>query len=531
MVRVSGIVLPCTHTQEDLERKVCRLLGIRREQLTKLRIVRRSLDARKKPALFFVYTADVSCRNEGEILRKKHGPEIMKTPDERYRFPEAGDRPLNKRPVIMGMGPAGLLCGYLLAKHGYEPLILERGGSVEERALKVEEFWKTGELDPETNVSFGEGGAGTFSDGKLNTLVKDRFFRSRYLLELFVRHGAPEEILFLQKPHIGTDVLRGVVRGIREEMVRLGAEVRFHAKLTELEIRNGRLEGVWVNGTEYIPCEVLVLAAGHSARDTFRMLSAHLTMEPKAFAVGLRIEHPQEMINLSQYGSASPEGVGAADYKLTYQAENGRGVYSVCMCPGGFVVNASTEEKRIAVNGMSNHARDGRNANSALIVTVGPEDFGGSGALAGIEFQRRLEEAAWQQGKGFVPVQLYGDFREDRLSDGFGAVLPDIKGAYRFGNLNRVLPEPVLQALKEAMPVFGTRIRGFDRPDAVFAGVESRTSSPLRIPRDETGVGSVPGIYPCGEGAGYAGGITSAAMDGMAAAEKIAALYRPDFNQ
>lgn len=527
MIRITNLKLPCSHSEEQLEKKICQLLKKKPGSKISWRIVRRSLDARKKPELFYVYVIDADVASEEKTVRFLHNPNITVAPKEQYVFAQTGTQTLAHRPVIAGMGPAGLFCGYLLARHGYAPVILERGGDVDERVQRVSDFWKNGRLDPVTNVSFGEGGAGTFSDGKLNTLVKDTCFRGREALSIFVKHGAPEEILYLQKPHIGTDVLRGVVKGMREEIRRMGGEVRFHSCVTGAEHDASGLRGVWVNGREFLPCEALVLAVGHSARDTFSWLSSKLLMQPKAFAVGVRIEHPQSMINLAQYGTKDEKGLGAADYKLTCQTAGGRGVYSFCMCPGGFVVNASSEEGGLVVNGMSNHARNERNANSALIVTVTPEDFGAGGVLAGVEFQRRLEAAAWRQCGGCIPVQLYGDFRENRVSSGFGEIMPCTKGAYSFGSLKEVLPEAVSRALEEAMPYFGTKIKGFDREDAVLSGIESRTSSPVRIVRDEYGESSIKGIYPCGEGAGYAGGIMSAAMDGMRAAERIAAKYRP----
>lgn len=529
MIRLNNVKLPCSHSREDLRKKLIKMLKLKDNAAITWKIVRRSLDARKKPILYFIYVidAELASGNEEKTVRFLHSPDIMIAPKEEYRFPSGGMERLVHRPVIAGMGPAGLFCGYLLAEHGYAPILLERGGDVRERTQKVLDFWSKGLLDPCTNVSFGEGGAGTFSDGKLNTLVKDKQFRNRKVLELFVRHGAPEEILYLQKPHIGTDVLRGVVENMREQIKCMGGQVRFHSQVTGLDIREGKICGVWINGEEYLPCEAFVLAAGHSARDTFTMLSSHLAMEAKAFAVGVRIEHPQEMINCSQYGVRAVKGLGAADYKLTCQTSKGRGVYTFCMCPGGFVVNASSEPGRLAVNGMSNHARDGKNANSALIVTVGPGDFKGAGVLAGMEFQRRLEEAAYGQCGGKIPVQLYGDFMRDRRSDGLGEIVPCMKGEWGFGNMRQILPEAAADALAEAMPVFGSKIHGFDREDALFSGIESRTSSPLRILRDELGESSVKGIYPCGEGAGYAGGITSAAMDGIRTAEKLSCRYRP----
>lgn len=527
MIQINSLKLPCGHSKEELEEKICKQLKISRSHLKNWKILRQSIDARKKPELFFVYLIEAEVDNEQTIVKKLHNPSIVIASGQTYTFPKEGVLQQKHRPVIIGTGPAGLFCGYLLAQHGYRPILLERGSDVDNRSKKVEHFWETGELDEKTNVSFGEGGAGTFSDGKLNTLVKDKLMRNRKVLEIFVEHGAPEEILYQQKPHIGTDVLKNVIVSMRKSILEYGGEVRFDSCMTDLDVRDGALAGIWVNQTEYIACETLVLATGHSARDTFAMLGKHIHMEPKSFAVGVRIEHPQEMINFSQYGAAHVSSLGAASYKLTHQAENGRGVYSFCMCPGGFVVNASSEKGGLAVNGMSYHARDSKNANSALIVTVTPQDFPDASYMGGVAFQRRLEQAAYRAGNSKIPLQLFGDFKEGRISTGLGEVKPCTKGAYAFADLNQVLPKPLTEALCEAIPAFDRKIHGFAREDALLLGVESRTSSPLRMVRDENGESNVRGLYPCGEGAGYAGGITSAAMDGIRAAEWIAARFCP----
>lgn len=510
-----------------------------------VKIVRRSVDARKKPEIFYIYTLDVEVKDQERVLRRFRGRDglVSSVRPVVYRFPGPGERKLAKPPVIVGMGPAGLFCGYFLALGGYRPILLERGKCVEERQEDVERFWKTGRLDPSSNVQFGEGGAGAFSDGKLNTLVKDRDGRNGVVLETLVKFGAKDSILYEAKPHIGTDVLCRIVGAMRREILRLGGTVRFSSQVTGLLIQDGRISGVEVNGTETLACGQVVLACGHSARDTFETLYRQgVPMEAKSFAVGLRVEHLQSMINESQYGKTDPGELGAASYKVTAQASDGRGVYSFCMCPGGYVVNASSEPGRTAVNGMSYSGRSGRNANSAVVVSVTPEDFGSDHPLAGVEFQRRLEEKAYELGGGKIPVQRYGDFRRqvegeaDRSyrsngsegsEDGADSPQPQCAGAYVWADVSRILPPACNRAFLEGMSAFGRQIRGFDRPDTLVSGVESRTSSPVRISRDETLQSVVRGLYPCGEGAGYAGGITSAAMDGLRVAEAIAAEHMP----
>ncbi len=537
MIRLTQIKLPADHTPGALTKKAAKLLRVSPEEIKELYIRKRSLDARKKPELFYSYTIDVSVKKEAEILHKVKSPQINLCKETCYQFPVAGDERMGECPVIIGTGPAGLFCGLMLARHGYRPILLERGSSVEERQKKVNAFWQGGPLDVQTNVQFGEGGAGTFSDGKLNTLVKDPMGRGKLVLELFMEFGADPSILYDHKPHIGTDVLAEVVKHMREEIIRLGGNVRFDTQVTDLLTEGSRVCGVKVSFAdpqtgnpleEEIKSSVVVLAIGHSARDTFSMLlDRQIPMEQKAFAVGLRIQHPQKMINLSQYGREDAGTLGAANYKLTRQTKSGRGVYSFCMCPGGYVVNASSEEGRLAVNGMSYHDRAGENANSALIVTVTPEDFPESGPLSGVAFQRKLEEAAYRAAGGKIPVQLYGDFCKNAISTKLGDVVPQMRGGWAFGDVRSIMPEPLNLALIEAMEGFGHMIHGFDRPDAVFAGIESRTSSPVRIWRDEQFESEVRGLYPCGEGAGYAGGITSAAMDGVKVAEAIARRYSP----
>ena len=538
MLRISQLKLPVTHTEEDLKKKIVHTLMCRTEAVQSYEIIKQSLDARKKPELFYVYTVDVKADNEKQLLkmltRKKRAGNVQLHEAMPYVFPAGGNEKLKSRPVVVGCGPAGLFCAYFLAEYGYQPVLLEQGAPVEERQKDVEEFWKTGVLKPDSNVQFGEGGAGTFSDGKLNTLIKDPVGRNRKVLEIFVENGAPKDILYVNKPHIGTDILRTVIRNMREKILVWGGEIHFHTQMTEVlftentrRIRGIVYEDLLKKEKEEIQTETLVLAPGHSARETFAMLfEKKVPMEAKSFAVGVRAEHPQELINHSQYGDAKAS-LPAAAYKLTAKLPDGRGVYSFCMCPGGYVVNASSEEGYLAVNGMSYHARDSHNANSAIVVTVTPEDFESDHPLAGISFQRSLEEKAYQAGQGKVPVQRFGDFKEDQITTSYGKVHSCMKGASVFGDVRGIFPEEIAQSLEDGITAMDHKIHGFADNDALLSGVESRTSSPVRIERDENFVcASCDWIYPCGEGAGYAGGITSAAMDGMKVAEAIIQKYK-----
>lgn len=548
MIQIRQLKLMPGHSDRELTEKAARTLRIRPEEIASLRVVRQSIDARKKPEIRLIYTVDVKlvgAREEKVLLSCRKNPDVGPAPEVRYRFPEPGKEILAERPLIIGTGPAGLFCGYLLAKAGYRPLLLERGEDVESRTRRVEEFWKTGVLSADSNVQFGEGGAGTFSDGKLNTLVKDKDGRNTEVLKIFVENGAPEEIRYESRPHVGTDVLSRVVKHMRERILSWGGEVRFSTRVTELVIKGGRVRGVVCENGERIDAGAVVLAIGHSARDTFAMLEKKgIPMEAKSFAVGFRVEHPQELINLSQYAQRRPEALPPASYKLTAKTSEGRGVYSFCMCPGGYVVNASSEPGRLAVNGMSYSGRNGKNANSAIIVSVTPQDYGAGGPLAGIQFQRVLEERAFRAAGGAVPVQRYADYAGTERENGSAVAeadgmvrekrerhvpadfAPAIKGAWKFADLRDILPSSVRKAFLEGMEAFDRIIPGFADDAVCLSGVESRTSSPVRIPRDETLQSSVRGLYPCGEGAGYAGGITSAAMDGMRVAEAIAARYQ-----
>lgn len=556
MIQINQLKLPVGHKPEELKKKAAQMLRLQETDLASVTVRRQSLDARKKPQLFYVYMVEVELKSrqsenpsarektenkkigkrekkylsEQKLVNRIKNPQIRIGKQESYQFVKTGKKELSSPPVIIGTGPAGLFCGLMLARHGYQPLLLERGMDVEQRQKAVELFWEKGILNPDSNVQFGEGGAGTFSDGKLNTLVKDSHGRNQLVLEIFHEFGADEQILYQNKPHIGTDVLSRIVKGMRKEIIRLGGQIRFGCQVMDLIVDKEcrQIRGVITSQGERILSDVVVLAIGHSARDTFSMLNQqNIPMDPKAFAVGLRIQHPQDMLNLSQYGRQPFGTLGAADYKLTWKAASGRGIYSFCMCPGGYVVNASSEPNRLAVNGMSYHSREGKNGNSALIVTVTPEDFPDQTPLGGIGFQRRLEELAFQAGCGKIPVQLYGDFKARQKSKELGKVEPQMKGSWSFGELHSLFPTKLYQAFLEGMEHFGKSIAGFDRADALLAGVESRTSSPVRIWRDDKAKSVVVGLYPCGEGAGYAGGITSAAMDGVFVAEKIAEEFCP----
>ena len=531
MIKITQLKLPIEHNKEDLEKKVCKLLQIPPAKLYEIDILKRSLDARKMP-LMYNYQLGVFADGEEKIVKKLKNKDITMGKLIKYSFPDLGDEALAHRPVIIGAGPAGLFCAYMLAKAGFQPILLERGEAVEERQKKVDHFWKTGTLDRQSNVQFGEGGAGTFSDGKLNTLVKDHHGRSRFVLKTFVEFGAKDDILYESKPHIGTDILVNVVRNMRNEIIKLGGDIRFNSQVTDLRIEKDEIRALQINHEQWIDTETVVLAIGHSARDTFEMLlDRKVPMRSKAFAVGVRMEHPQKLINENQYGVNYPDSLPAAAYKLTRKVAEERGVYSFCMCPGGYVVNASSEEGMTAVNGMSYNARAGENANSAMIISVRPEDFGSDEPLAGVEFQRRLEQAAYREGQGKIPVQLFGDFCRNKVSESLGEIKPNTKGEWIFGNVRSIFPENLAAGLEEGIKGCEHLIPGFAREDALVLGVESRTSSPVRIERDNENLQSaVTGLYPCGEGAGYAGGIMSAAMDGIKVAEAIALKFKPCYD-
>ncbi|MGN0161605.1 MAG: NAD(P)/FAD-dependent oxidoreductase [Lachnospiraceae bacterium] len=539
MIQINQIKLSPDHTEQDLIHTIKKKLHIKNEKF-QYKIVKRSIDGRKKPYVKYVYSCQVHIRGldlkqEQKLVQKVHDNNVVIEKELVYHFPKVSALAKSQKIVIVGSGPAGLFCGLMLAREGLHPLIIERGECVERRKKIVEHFWESGELDENCNVQFGEGGAGTFSDGKLNTQVKETSGRIRKVLDTFVEFGAGEEILYSNKPHIGTDVLMNVVHNMREEILRLGGEILFNTKMIDLCIddKESKIKGIVVSKQDessnwkerVIPCDRLVLALGHSARDTFKMLyERHLTMEAKPFAVGVRVEHPQQMIDDYEYGENIYE-LPAASYKVTYRAtQEERGVYSFCMCPGGYVVNASSEKNRLCINGMSYSDRGGKNANSAIVVTVRPEDYGKDHPLAGIEFQRQLEDRAFLAGKGKIPCQTYGSFKEHTLCGEWGKVQPNTKGAVEPADLHEILPEYICEPIIKGMEHFARQIPDFNREDAILLAVESRTSSPLRILRNEKLMSNVGGIYPCGEGAGYAGGITSAAVDGIRVAEALASI-------
>ena len=506
--------------KKNIKESLAKKLKVNETDILDYEIIKESIDARNKNEIYFVYELDVNLKNEKKI---KRNDDIFDSIKREYVFHKSGTKKGNI--VIVGAGPAGLFTAYLLSENGYKPLIIERGKPVLERVEDIEEFFKTNRLNPDSNVQFGEGGAGAFSDGKLNTMVKDSFNRHFKVFDTFIKCGAPSDIMYSGHPHIGTDLLRIVIKNMREKIIDMGGTFRFNTKLTDLVIENDELKEIIVNETEHIKCDALVLAIGHSARDTFKMLYENkLKMEPKPFAVGLRVIHDQNMINESQYGLKYKDALPNASYKLTYQA-NGRGVYTFCMCPGGYVINASSEKGMLAINGMSNHDRASGFSNSAIIVTVNENDFGSS-PLDGIKYQRELEKKAYEIGNSKLPIQLLKDFNCNKKSNSFGNIKPEFKSEYEFVNLNQILPNYISNSIKESFPSFGKKIKGFDRNDTVLVGIESRTSSPVRIIRDETFESNIKGIYPCGEGAGYAGGITSAAIDGIKVAEELAKIYK-----
>jgi uncharacterized FAD-dependent dehydrogenase len=534
MLRLTEVKLPLAHADGEIRAAILKRLAITEDDLTGYLVFKRGVDARKPNAILFSYTLDIELRDEAAILERfRNNPHLRITPDTTYRYVAQAPQNLASRPVVVGMGPAGLFAALLLAQMGFRPLILERGKAVRERTKDTWGLWRQAVLDPESNVQFGEGGAGTFSDGKLYSQIKDPRHLGRKVLEEFVKAGAPEEILYVSHPHIGTFRLVGMVEQMRATIQSLGGEIRFESRVDDIETADGpdgarHVTGVVLASGEHIATQHLVLAVGHSARDTFEMLHRRgIYLEAKPFSIGLRIEHPQSLIDAARYGrNAGNPLLGAADYKLVHHASNGRSVYSFCMCPGGTVVAATSEPGRVVTNGMSQYSRNERNANSGIVVGITPEQDYPGDVLAGVEFQRRWESRAFELGGGnyCAPGQLVGDFLAGRPSTKFGEVQPSYTPGVHLTDLSTALPDYAIAAIREALPAFAKQIRGYDMADAVLTGVETRTSSPIRIKRNRDDYQSIntPGLYPAGEGAGYAGGILSAAVDGIEVAEAVA---------
>jgi uncharacterized FAD-dependent dehydrogenase len=533
MIRITELRLPISHAPEALEEAILKRLNIQAKDLIRFEVFKRSYDARKNVALAFIYTVDLSVKDEEKLLKQfANDIHIRPSPDTSYHFVANASQVKSasfERPVVIGFGPCGIFAALVLAQMGFKPIVLERGKPVRERTQDTWGLWRKNILNPESNVQFGEGGAGTFSDGKLWSQIKDPKFYGRKVITEFIKAGAPEEIRYVAKPHIGTFRLVGVVERMRQEIIELGGEIRFSQKVVGFDIQNDRITGVKIEGHPDLPASHVVLALGHSARDTFETLhAAGVYMEAKPFSVGFRIEHPQSLIDKARLGPhAGNELIGAADYKLVHHAKNGRAVYSFCMCPGGTVVAATSELNRVVTNGMSQYSRNERNANAGIVVGITPEDYPG-GPLAGIEFQRALESKAYELGGSTyeAPGQLVGDFLAGKASTDFGSVLPSYKPGVHLTDLADALPAYAIEAIREAIPAFEKQIKGFSMKDAVLTGIETRTSSPLRITRGANFQSlNIKGLYPAGEGAGYAGGILSAGVDGIKVAEAVALDY------
>jgi len=524
MLRITDVTLPLDHPESALHAAVLARLKIAPSELTSMTVFKRAYDARKKSAIQLVYTIDVVLVDEVKVLAQRL-PKIAPTPDMAYRFVARANAGLTERPVVIGFGPCGLFAALILAQAGYRPIVVERGKQVRDRTKDTFGLWRKRELHPESNVQFGEGGAGTFSDGKLWSQVSDPKHYGRKVLEEFVEADAPAEILFVSKPHIGTFRLVKMLEHMRAKIIELGGEFRFQRKVTGLEIIGGQLQAIQLDNGDVLPTRHAVLAIGHSARDTFEMLhEAGVYLEAKPFSVGFRIEHPQSVIDRARFGQFAGNPIlGAADYKLVHHASNGRSVYSFCMCPGGTVIAAASEPGRVVTNGMSQYSRNERNANAGIVVGLTPADYA-EGPLGGIAFQRALESRAFELGGASynAPGQLVGDFIADRPSREFGSVLPSYQPGVSLGDLSTALPAYAIEAIREALPAFARQIPGFAMKDALLTGVETRTSSPVRIRRAENFQSiNTRGLYPAGEGAGYAGGIMSAAIDGIRAAEAL----------
>lgn len=516
MIRIKNIR---TEIKEniDIYELASKKLRVSKEKIDKVIIHKKSIDARSKKMFAYFFDLDVKISNEEKYLRN----DVVKVENEDYVLPKRGNVVLDKRPIIIGTGPAGLFAAYFLAQNGYKPIIFERGEKIEDRIKTVEDLWQNNNFKLNSNVQFGEGGAGTFSDGKLNTLVKDKENRMREIFKIFVECGAPKDIMYDNKPHIGTDILRQVIVNLRKKIISFGGEIHYNSLFQDIIYKDNKIKSIVVNEKQ-IDTDILILAIGHSARDTFKMLNEKkIFIEPKPFAVGVRIIHPQEVINENQYPINYPF-LPPASYKLTYKSKTGRGVYSFCMCPGGFVVNARSTNNGICVNGMSNYKRETKYANSAIVVTVGPDDYG-YGVLDGMYFQEKLESKAYEVGNGLIPVQKYGNYKNNVVSNNLN--IDAFKGKTCCGNLNDIFPDFINESLKEGIDYFNNKINGFNSNDAILAAPEARTSSPVRINRDDEFNSNIKGIYPCGEGAGFAGGITTSAMDGLKVFESIYKKY------
>lgn len=529
MIRIQEFKVPVNDLYDKKEEQylvdlLFKKYRIKPNMIKSFSIFKKAIDARKKDAIIYVYALDLELTDEAFILDRKY-PNIVVPTEIMFNPMITGARKLKHRPVVVGFGPSGIFAGLLLSRLGYKPIILERGLDVDTRTKHVYDFWETGKYDQSSTILFGEGGAGTFSDGKLTTLIND--YRCKYVLDTLHRHGALKEITYMSKPHIGTDVLKGIIKSIRKEIITLGGQVLFDHMVTDFEITDGAISSVTINNKDKIACDVCFMGLGHSARETFETLyKKGFEIKQKAFSLGVRIEHPQALINQAQYGKFS-QYLRPAEYKLSYQSKTGRGAYTFCMCPGGYVMAATSEDFGVVTNGMSESKRDGINANSALLVNIMPEDFNSTHPLAGMYYQREIEQKAFKSTEKpyYAPIQLVGDFLSDRVSNQIGSVIPTYKPGYSFVKMTDLLPKFVTDTMKEALLDFDRKLKGFAMSDAILTGVETRSSSPIRILRDDFGMSNIKGVYPMGEGAGYAGGIMSSAVDGLKQVERFIEIY------